>query len=98
MYVADWKIAASQIENEMVGHMDSLISDAEQKLSNEKTRLASEQESHLVELTSDGEHPSEHDDESQSEDDLTETIDSSTAKYKEKQRRKIRNLKRKRKK
>ena len=77
----------------MVGHMESLIFNAEQKLSREKTRLASEQQPHLAEPDIADDYPLEQDDENQSEEELNETIN--PGKEKAKQRKRARKKRRK---
>ena len=96
-HVADWKMAASQIEHEMLGRMDLLISTAERLLSAEKNRcerVAREQETTIEEPAAIDDDYGD-DDGSQSEEEINRNI---TAKDKERRHKKQRKEARKRRK
>ena len=95
MSAAEWKKGASQMECDMQGRMESLIANAEGKLSNERARIHKERQ--LREQAASVETPAVEDDDlldgddgSQSEEEISRKLDPSEAKEKERQRKKAR--------
>jgi hypothetical protein len=88
---AEWKVGASEIELDMLGRMDALITDAKDKLSKEQTRVQQLREQTTVhEEDEDNENNLDEDDGSQSEEEINEKVDPKEAKEKERQYKKNR--------
>ena len=93
-YSAEWKVGASQIEQDMQGRMDALITDAQNKLSKEQTRVQQLREQAAAATTQeedkDDENLLDEGDGSQSEEEISKKVDANDAKEKERQRKKDR--------
>ena len=93
-YSAEWKVGVSQIEQDMLGHMDTLITDAKDKLSKEQTRVRQLQEQAAAATTQeedkDDENLLDEGDGSQSEEELSKKVDANDAKERERQRKRER--------
>ena len=90
-----WKEAASTIERNMYGRMDSLIDDAEKRLSKERARLQREQhdreQAARIEMSADEDRSQlENEAGSQSEEEISSKLDPIDAKEKERQRKRLR--------
>ena len=94
-FAGQWKEAASTIEQNMHGRMDSLIDDAEKRLSKERARLQREQhdseQAASVEMSADEDRSQlENEAGSQSEEEISSKLDPIDAKEKERQRKRLR--------
>ena len=93
-YSAEWKVGVSQIEQDMLGRMDALITDAKDKLSKEQTRIQRLQEQAAAATTQeedkDDENLLDERDGSQSEEEISKKVDATDAKERERQRKRER--------
>ena len=91
---AEWKVGASQIEQDMLGCMDALITDAKDKLSREQTRVQQLREqaaaATVQEKDEDNENLLDDGDGSQSEEEISKKVDANEAKERERQRKRER--------
>ena len=95
MLSAKWSVGVSQIERDMLGRMDSLISTAEDKLTKERVRVQREQrvreQAASVQMSADDDdNQSDGGDGSQSEEEIIKKVDADEARDKERQRRRDR--------